>query len=196
LVAACFAVRKDELINRLASSLVRKPYYAGDAARAIPSAVLAIIHYRQQKPYVCLIKRSSNLKLHKGEIAFPGGRYSAGDLSLLNTALRETKEEVGILFAPEQIIGSLQPVRTITSNHFIVPFVTVQENLPQYSIATEEVEMILDVPLIETLLTMQQDVEHYHLAKDVYKFTYDEHVIWGATSRILKQLHELLITKK
>lgn len=186
-------MRKDELINSLGQVLVRKPYAVDDAAKAVPAAVLLIIHYHQDKPHVFLTKRSSNVKLHKGEISFPGGRYAENDGSLLHTALRETREEIGIAFKPSDVIGSLQAVRTMTSNHFIVPFVTVQDSLPECSISTDEVEEVIDVPLIETLLSIEEDKEHYHLARNVYKFSYNGYVIWGATSRILKQLHELLI---
>lgn len=163
------------------------------AASATPAAVLVIIHYHDNEPHVFLTKRSSNLKAHRGEISFPGGRYVENDGTLLATALRETEEEIGISFTPDQVAGSLRTVRTMTSNHFIVPFVTVQEMLPQYRIAASEVESVIDPPLIETLRSIQPDTEHYRLARDAYKFTYDGNVIWGATARILKQLNDLLV---
>lgn len=163
------------------------------AASATPAAVLVIIHYHDNKPHVFLTKRSSNLKAHRGEISFPGGRYVENDGTLLATALRETEEEIGISFTPDQVVGSLRTVRTMTSNHFIVPFVTVQDMLPQYRIAASEVESVIDPPLIETLRSIQPDTEHYRLARDAYKFTYDGNVIWGATARILKQLNDLLV---
>lgn len=163
------------------------------AASATPAAVLVIIHYHDNEPHVFLTKRSSNLKAHRGEISFPGGRYVENDGTLLATALRETEEEIGISFTPDQVAGSLRTVRTMTSNHFIVPFVTVQEMLPQYRIAASEVESVIDPPLIETLGSIQPDTEHYRLARDAYKFTYGGNVIWGATARILKQLNDLLV---
>jgi 8-oxo-dGTP pyrophosphatase MutT (NUDIX family) len=142
---------------------------------------------------VFLTKRSSSLKSHRGEISFPGGRYVESDGTLLATALRETAEEVGIAFTIDQIIGCLSAVRTMTSNHFIVPFVTITEMLPQYRISASEVEAVIDVPLIETLKSIEQDVEHYRLAKDAFKFTYGNNVIWGATARVLKQMHDILL---
>ncbi len=166
---------------------------AADADSATPAAVLVIIHYHDNEPHVFLTKRSSNLKAHRGEISFPGGRYVESDGSLLATALRETEEEIGISFSPDQIAGNLRAVCTMTSNHFIVPFVTVQEMLPQYRTAASEVESVIDPPLIETLRSMQPDHEHYGLDRNAYKFTYNNNVIWGATARILKQLHSLLI---
>jgi 8-oxo-dGTP pyrophosphatase MutT (NUDIX family) len=117
------------------------------------------------------------------------------DGTLLATALRETSEEVGIMFTIDKIIGCLRAVQTMTSNHFVVPFVTIQDMLPQYRISTSEVEEVIDAPLIETLHSIKLDTEHYRLAKDAFKFTYGDNVIWGATARVLKQMHDILITR-
>jgi 8-oxo-dGTP pyrophosphatase MutT (NUDIX family) len=188
-------LRKEEILSLLKPALAERPYLPADAASATPAAVLVIIHYHRDSPHMFLTRRSSTLRSHKGEISFPGGRYVESDGTLLATALRETEEEVGIAFTPDQVAGSLRAVRTMTSNHFIVPFVTVQDLLPKYRAAASEVEAVIDVPLIETLKSIEPDTEHYRLAKDAYKFTHDGNVIWGATARILKQLHSLLVNK-
>ncbi|MDQ3948528.1 MAG: CoA pyrophosphatase [Thermoproteota archaeon] len=186
-------LNREQILSFLRPVLVKRPYLPADAALATPSAVLMIIHYHKEKPHVFLTKRSSNLKSHTGEISFPGGRYVESDGTLLATALRETAEEVGITFSVDQIVGCLSAVRTMTSNHFIVPFVTIQDMLPQYRISTTEVEAVIDVPLIETLKSIGLDAEHYHLANDAFKFTYGNNVIWGATARVLKQMHDILL---
>jgi 8-oxo-dGTP pyrophosphatase MutT (NUDIX family) len=186
-------LNREQILSFLRPALVKRPYLPADSALATPSAVLMIIHYHKEKPHVFLTKRSSNLKSHTGEISFPGGRYVESDGTLLATALRETAEEVGITFSVDQIVGCLSAVRTMTSNHFIVPFVTIQDMLPQYRISTTEVEAVIDVPLIETLKSIGLDAEHYHLANDAFKFTYGNNVIWGATARVLKQMHDILL---
>lgn len=178
----------------LATAISRKPYPPQDAASATPSAVLVIIHYHSASglPHVFLTRRSSTVKSHKGEISFPGGRFARADRTLLETALRETREEIGITFSPDQVLGSLRAVRTMTSNHFIVPFVTLQDRLPEHRISAE-VDTVLDAPLLQTLMTIEQDSEHYRLAKDAFRFTYENNIIWGATARIMKQLYDLVI---
>ena len=185
-------LHKKELLSLLRPALLHRSYLPADAASGTPAAVLVIIHYHDDIPHVFLTKRSSRLKSHKGEISFPGGRYVKSDGTLLATALRETEEEIGIAFRPEQVDGSLRAVRTMTSNHFIVPFVTIQDMLPKYMTATSEVEAVIDVPLIETLDSIEPDTEHYKLARDAYKFTCGNNIIWGATARILKQLSDLI----
>jgi 8-oxo-dGTP pyrophosphatase MutT (NUDIX family) len=185
-------LRKQEILPLLKPAL-SKPYLPADAKAATPAAVLVIIHYHDSKPFVFLTKRSSTLKAHRSEISFPGGRYVESDGTFLATALRETEEEIGIRFAPEQVAGSLRAVRTMTSNHFIVPFITVQDMLPMHRIAAGEVESVIDAPLMETLKSIEPDTEHYELAKDARKFTCGSNVIWGATARVLQQLYDLLV---
>ncbi len=187
------SLRKEEILSLLRPALSGKPYLPADAASATPAAVLAIIHYHDNKPFVFLTRRSSTLRTHRSEISFPGGRYVGSDDTFLATALRETEEEIGIAFRPDQVAGSLRAVRTMTSNHFIVPFVTILDMLPMHRIATGEVEAVIDAPLIETLKSIKPDTEHYELAKDAYKFTYDGNLIWGATAGVLKQMYDLLV---
>ena len=186
-------MRKAEILQALEGVLEKKTFAAQDAAPSTPAAVLAIIHYSSNKPHILLTKRRENLKMHRGEISFPGGRFTQSDLTLMHTALRETEEEVGLSFEPDDVAGALQPVRTMTSNHFIVPFVTVQDRLSQLRVAEEEVAGVLDAPLVETLVTMEPDKEHFRFSKTAVRFAFDGNVIWGATARILKQLHEVLI---
>jgi 8-oxo-dGTP pyrophosphatase MutT (NUDIX family) len=176
--------------NRFNLQTERRAY--GNLGRT--AAVLIVIHCKNLIPHVLLTRRSSGLKSHTGEISFPGGQYSsAQDLNLLDTALRETKEEVGLSFRPEDILGKLKSVYTLTSNYSIVPFITIQKKIATPKIFAEEVECVIDVPLEETLATFQPDIEHYHISQiGVYKFTFQGTVIWGATARILKQLYDYL----
>lgn len=185
-------MRNEEIRSILEPALSGRQYFPSDAASAIPAAVLVIIHYHNDRPHIFLTKRSSKLKSHSGEISFPGGRYIESDGTLLATALRETEEEIGIAFTPMQVAGSLCAVHTMTSNHFIVPFVTIQDILPLHRIAASEIDKVIDAPLIETLRSIEPDIEHYQLAKDAFMFTCESSVIWGATARILKQLHDLI----
>ena len=187
-------------INRLISPHLQSPFseILGSKSNrnklSRTAAVLIIVHSENNIPYILLTRRSSTLKYHTGEISFPGGQYFRGiDQNLLDTALRETREEVGLSFKPADILGRLQTVYTLTSNFAIVPFITIQGKIPEPQILASEVDCIVDVPLYETLATFGPDVEHYRISqKGVYKFTYGGFVIWGATARIFKQLYDRL----
>lgn len=192
----------DEIANHI-SPILKSPRLRTNEVELDPSisntvsisaAILVIIHCKDATPHMLLTKRSSHVRSHTGEISFPGGTYSnIFDSDLLDTALRETREEVGLYFRAEDILGRLGTVHTLTSNFTIVPFITLQTKIPEPKIFTSEVESIIDVPLQETLATCQPDLDHYHISqKEVYKFTHRETVIWGATARILKQLHDYL----
>lgn len=160
------------------------------------AAVLVIIHYTNGSPYILLTKRNSTLRMHKGEIAFPGGAFSEQDKSLRETAVRETSEEIGLIISQKHILGSLQLVRTLTSNFNIIPFVTLQEKILETRILSNEVQKIVDAPLFDLLDTLEIDRVHLTMSKEsLYRFTYENEIIWGATARILKQLYDCLTLK-
>ena len=161
------------------------------------AAVLVIIHYTQTSPHILLTKRNSTLKNHRGEIAFPGGTFSKQDKSLRDTAVRETREEIGLIIKHADILGCLQSVRTLTSNFSIIPFVTIQERILKPQILLKEVQVVIDAPLFDLLDTLKIDLEHEAMStKILYKFTYGNEVIWGATAGIIKQLHDCLRIKR
>ena len=134
--------------------------------------------------------------MHKGEIAFPGGAFSEQDKSLRVTAIRETREEIGLIIKQKDILGSLQVVRTLTSNFNIIPFVTLQKKILETRILINEVQRIVDAPLFDLLNTLEIDLGHPPMSKEsLYRFTYENEIIWGATARILKQLYDCLTLK-
>jgi len=185
-------MNKERILLELKPIIRREPIMPGGTWTKI-AAVLLVIHFNTGIPQILLSKRSSNLRIHTGEVSFPGGKYSRDDVFLHNTAIRETKEETGLLFEQKDIVGSLSLVRTLGSTYVIYPFITVQKRIPEPKIFVDEVEKILDIPLIDMLGTMSIDKNHYHLSTKVsYKFRYQNEIIWGATARILKQLYNRL----
>jgi 8-oxo-dGTP pyrophosphatase MutT (NUDIX family) len=212
-------LNRNEILLRLTQLLNATPK---DISYSVPfhlrlAAVLVIIHYKdaddddgddkknKKIPHILLTKRSSRITAHANEVSFPGGSFDkADDISLADTAIRETKEEIGLHFQKSDLIGHLDVVRTLTSNFIIYPFVTLQDKTLVPTILTDEVQDIIDAPLLETLQTMDKDdnnyqyyrkqQQHHHDSslEDIYKFTYRSQVIWGATARILKQLYDCL----
>ena len=155
----------------------------------IPSSVLIIIHFTNLKPQIILTKRSSLLKYHKNEISFPGGTFKETDSSLINTAIRETKEEIGLEISSNEIIGCFQTVRTLTSHYAIIPFITFQNRIRQTNLFIDEVSNILDIPVFDLFETLDSNFNYRNFTNS-YLFRYNNEIIWGATARILKQIRD------
>lgn len=188
-------IKKEDILMHL--DPVKRPHlkHVQGGDRALIASVLLIIHYDYGLPQILLTKRSSGLKSHAGEVCFPGGRYTQEDGELHFTALRETKEEVGLAFKEKDICGSLKPVRTVTSNYIITPYVTVQDNIPKPRILSDEVESILDVPLVDLLTTLASDRLQGYICKDRFIFKHEGEVIWGATASIVKQIYDRIFLR-
>lgn len=157
------------------------------------AAVMITIHFTNRNPNVILIKRTRLVKNHAGEISFPGGNFMKVDNDMLETAIRETSEEVGIKIKREQVIGNLNAERTLSSRYIIYPYVSLLDRIPVIIDTNYEVEKIIDAPLIPLLKSRESDIKHQqeYSIPQLPKFTYKNETIWGATARILDQLAKL-----
>ena len=154
------------------------------------ASVLVVIY--GQKPIVVMTEKPKHMKFHAGEISFPGGKLDPNDSDLLETALRETREEIGLTITTEQVIGQLEPVVTLNSGFLILPFIAVVDTIPPLS-ANAEVEEIFHISLGSFLKTMARDPDPSHnLIQEMYTFEYQNKIVWGASARILKQIQECL----
>ena len=186
-------LKKEDLIFALQNCVTALPRHPHVQDPNKIAAVLLIIHFARTSPHILLTKRNSRLKYHKGEISFPGGTFAERDLCLCATAIRETKEEIGLEIKKTDILGCLRSVRTLTSNFYIFPFVTIQNEFLQPKAFLSEVECIIDAPLFDLLHTLHVDSEHRLMSKNpLYNFIFNKHIIWGATATILKQLWDCL----
>ena len=168
--------------------LSTKLRYGLSEAHANVASVLIIIYGTEAK--FIMTKKSSHLRIHAGEIAFPGGKRDYGDPDLLHTALRETREEIGLHIRRDDIIGNLVPVRTLNSNFIILPYVCLLDDVVGI-MHNNEVEQVLHIPAGEFLQTQQADTDPAHTkAGDMYRFRFKEHTVWGASARMLKQISD------
>lgn len=156
------------------------------------AAVLVPLLERNGTPHVLFTKRPATLRSHAGQFSFPGGGREPSDETPLHTALRETQEEIGVPPERVTVLGMLNEAPTVT-NFRIRPFVGVIPGDLTYRPNPDEIELILEVPLTVLLdpaaprreLWRRGGREH-----EVYFFDYGEHVIWGATARMLVELFE------
>ena len=129
---------------------------------------------------------------HGGEISFPGGKISDADNDLLDTALRETKEETGLEIFRDNVIGQLKQVITLNSGFTIIPFISILDGIGQL-IPNSEVESFLHIPLLPFLETLENDLDPKHNSiQEMYTYTFEKNLIWGASARMLKQITDIL----
>ena len=157
------------------------------------AAVLIVIYGKN--PFIIMTEKSRNLKVHAGEISFPGGKWCEQDSDLLETAIRETKEELCLKVSKEDVIGQLDDVITLNSRYKITPFIAIVDGSPRLT-ANSEVESILRIPLTSFLNTMSEDnLPEHRSIQEMHTFTFEKYNIWGASARMLKQINTLLSKK-
>lgn len=162
--------------------------------RLIPSAVLLPIYYKEGEVNILFTRRTNNVREHKRQISFPGGAHQEGDKSLLDTALRESAEEIGL--APERVkvLGELDDTVTLVTNYVVSPFVGLVPWPYEFKVDGWETDEIIEAPLPALL-----DEESWHHKTEVaagrevtaYYYHYRGDVIWGATARILHQFLDI-----
>lgn len=154
------------------------------------SAVVAPLYEDEGEAWVVLTRRSSTLRVHSGEVSFPGGGQEPGE-ALPDTARREAQEEIGLDPATIRIVGELDHLSTITSNSFIVPYVAVLPARPITTANPGEVAAVLHVPLSELLAPDVFREELWDLGgvdRPINFFELYGDTVWGATAAMLRQL--------
>jgi 8-oxo-dGTP pyrophosphatase MutT (NUDIX family) len=153
------------------------------------AAVLVVIYGSELK--TIMTEKPKTMSMHAGEVSFPGGKLAEDDEDLLETAIRETKEEISLEVSRQSVVGQLRPVQTRNSGFTIVPFVALLDDVPSLR-PNSEVEEILHIPLIHLLRTLRIDDDINHKALfETYVTSFADKIIWGASARILKQLHDI-----
>lgn len=160
------------------------------------AAVLLPLYDPGDQPHVLFTVRSELVEHHKGQISFPGGGFDEGDGDLAHTAVRETWEEIGVAMNHVEILGELDEMVTV-SNFLVRPFVGRITQPGPYPFAHSEIEVaeILEVPLShlqDEANMVVEEREYQGRAVQAYSYVFREHLIWGATARILKQFLELI----
>ncbi|MFM8762996.1 MAG: NUDIX hydrolase [Solirubrobacterales bacterium] len=179
-----------ELASRLAPALL-----APAEARQLPvhgskdAAVLVAIYEQAGELGTVLTRRRSDLRRHAGEISFPGGRRDPGEPELVETALREAHEEIGLLPATVHVAGALPPTPTIATGYAIHPFVGAISTPQDWAPSEREVEEIIEVPLS----VLAGGYGRRRLIRRGIPFVTDTYelgdsLVWGATARILAGL--------
>ena len=172
----------------------RKTDPDGDVKQNAAVSIVIIPSERKEKEII-LIKRPEYNGHHSGQISFPGGKEEQDDKNLLETAIRETYEEIGIELAKDNFIGALTPLFIPVSQFMVYPYLFIEGTIKDYTIDPAEVDYIiqfqlkklLDVSLIKTTRIQISD----HTITTPYYAIGDE-IVWGATAMILSEFVEIL----
>lgn len=155
-----------------------------------PAGVLVGITAFDEQPKVVLTKRSSALKHHPGQIAFPGGKQDEGDADVVEAALREAREEVGLPNGAARVIGTLPSHETVTSFR-VTPVIAVIDQPFHVTPEPGEVDEAFMTPLAHLIDPANYLIESRRwrgARRHYFSVPYGPYYIWGATARILRGL--------
>ncbi|WKW45389.1 CoA pyrophosphatase [Myroides sp. JBRI-B21084] len=160
------------------------------------SAVLSLFYPKNNTAHLLLIVRSSYPGVHSSQIAFPGGKKELTDKNLMETALREANEEVGINVAEIEILKQWSDIYIPPSNFMVSSFMGITQKKPHFVLQPDEVSAVIELPIADLLNdALVQNVEmstSYATNILVPAFVIENHIVWGATAMILSEIKETL----
>ncbi len=159
-----------------------------------PAAVMVLLYPKDGDFCVLLNKRSQEVEHHKGEISFPGGSRDPEDRDTLDTALRETEEEMGIRRDDIIVLGEMDEVAT-RSQFRVNVFAGTIGHPYEFRPSADEIAEIVEFPVSALRDPASLRVETHWQAdgpSTVYSYAHGKHLVFGATARILQQFLQLL----
>ena len=161
-----------------------------------PGSVMILLYPDEGEIKFPLTKRPEYLGAHSGQVSLPGGKAEPGETAI-ETALRETEEEIGIRPENLEVIGTLSEFFVIPSNFKVTPVIAVQRNRPLFIPDPVEVVRVLEGTISGLLRDDAVSVKEITAAR-VYRlnaphFVMDNEIVWGATAMMLNELRTILI---
>ncbi|MDO4694716.1 MAG: CoA pyrophosphatase [Eikenella sp.] len=168
----------------------REVLQSGGTVFAEAAVLVGFVPETARGSSVVLTVRSSHLRRHGSQIAFPGGRCDEGDADASATAVRETEEELGVGADVWRIHGHF-PSCYVPSGYKVTPVLATAAKPPQYRPNPQEVAAVFTLPQAWALNPQRYVLEDYRYrgrALLMPALQYGEHRIWGATATVLYQL--------
>lgn len=156
------------------------------------AGVLVLLYPWNDSLFLALTRRTEQVRFHQAQISFPGGRQEPGE-DLVQTALRETEEELGVQPDLPRLLGMLTPLYIPPSNTCIHPVVAFLPERPEFIRSPKEVEEVIEVPLahLRDPLNLHEEVWTIRgIPVRVPFYLFKGHKIWGATAMVLAELLE------
>jgi 8-oxo-dGTP pyrophosphatase MutT (NUDIX family) len=173
---------------------IETPDYFSISKELRSAAVLIILYHENNRIKTVMIERMPDPGPHSGQIAFPGGRAEDSDYDLIDTALREAFEEVGVSCSRDNYVGCLTPVQIQISGFSVLPVITWIDHCPDFIMCEYEVKNIFTVDLMDLLESETvRTIEVRGMQIQAPCFVFLDKVVWGATAMVLRELKELII---
>ncbi len=153
----------------------------------LPAAVLVPLVWRDEVPHFIFTKRTMTVAHHKGQISFPGGAAEFGDSGPVETALRETEEEIGLERQWVRILGCLDDLVTVTS-FVVTPVVGTVDANAKFTPNAEEVAEIFELPaaaFLDSTKHRTESFEYEGTSRVVHIYEIENRVVWGVTGEIV-----------
>lgn len=167
-----------------------------NSPKARQSAVLILLYPKDKKICIAMIKRPIYEGVHSGQIAFPGGKKEEDDIDLIQTALRETEEEIGVTQNSITVIGQLTQLYIPPSNFIVQPVVAYTNTAPKFILEETEVDDMLEIDIedfINPKSIMHKNVlSRNNIRLSVICYFIQNKIIWGASAMILSEFIEVL----
>ncbi len=160
------------------------------------SSILILLYPKNHKLCTVMIKRPEYDGVHSGQIAFPGGRKEKEDTDLIDTALRESFEEVGIKPDSVDILGSISELYIPPSNFNVLPVIGFSKERPKFRIDKIEVAKVLEIEINEFLnsgnIQEKKILSRRNMRLNVPCYYIQNEIIWGASAMILSEFCEII----
>jgi 8-oxo-dGTP pyrophosphatase MutT (NUDIX family) len=167
-----------------------------DLIKPKTAAVMMLLYPKDSITHLVLIVRNSYKGVHSSQIAFPGGKYENEDVNFMQTALRETCEEIGIHQNKIEVLKAFTHLYIPPSNFMVYPFLGICRDEIDFYPDPKEVADIIELPLStflnDSILTNNEMATSYAKSVVVPAFKIDEHIVWGATAMMLSELKVVL----
>lgn len=166
------------------------------ATPAKEGGVLILIYENNGIAHFPLIQRPNYEGIHSGQIALPGGKMEESDVDLTYTALRETREEIGVEENEIEVIGSLSKFFVSASNYNVLPVIGKTHSIPSFIPDPHEVAGIITPP-VHHLVDPTKRLEKEMVVRNGVKlvspyFNLEQQTVWGATAMMLSELVVIL----
>ncbi len=192
-------IRKEGLDPKMLQLMLEEEENAVKRFKKIPPRICAVmmaIYEHDDSLYFPMMLRPQKSRAHPGQISFPGGKREKEDQDLIETAIRETHEEVGVIVPRTNIIGALTPVFIPPSNSLVTPILAHIKGKPSYTIAPDEVERALDISISDLNNPTNKKVKKVILTNGEYfempAFAVQDVFIWGGSARMIMEFNKLL----